>query len=125
MLGRLAQDPAHDVEPVRSAGMRKHRLGRVFGRKARDRRRVDIRRVRQDQVEARALDRGEQIALLQRDAILKAVLVEVARGHFERAGRDVDRLDARIREDARRENGQRTAARAEVEHRGDALQDRR
>ena len=121
MLGRFAKNPAHDVEPVRSAGMRKHRLGRIFGRKIRDRRRVDIRRVRQDQVEARALDRGEQVALLQRDAILKAVLVDVARGHFQRAGRDVDRLDARIGEGARRENGERTAARAEVQHRGDRL----
>ena len=47
------------------------------------------------------------------------MLLEVARGHFERAGRDVDRLDARIGEDARGENGQRTAARAEVERRRD------
>ncbi len=121
MLGRFAKNPAHDVEPVRSAGMRKHRLSRIFGRKICDRRGVDIRGVGQDQVEARALDRGEQIALLQRDAVLKAVLLDVARGHFERAGRDVDRLDARVGEDARGENGERTAARAEVEHRGDRL----
>jgi hypothetical protein len=114
MLRRFAKNPAHDVEPIRSAGMRKHRLSRIFGRKICNRRRVDIRGVRQDQVEARALDRREQIALLQRDAVLKAVLVNVACGHFERAGRDVDRLDARIGKGARRENGERTAARAEV-----------
>src|ERR1700722_19526957 len=51
MLGRLAQYPAHDVQPIRSPCMRHNRLGRIFGRKARDRGCIDIRRVRQDQIE--------------------------------------------------------------------------
>src|ERR1700728_3358874 len=31
VLGRLAQDPAEDVEPVGSAGMGDHWLGGIFG----------------------------------------------------------------------------------------------
>ena len=121
MFGRLAQDAAHDVEPVRSSGMRERRLGRIFRRKVSDCRRVHIRRVRQDQVEAGAFERREKIALLERNAIPQPVLFEVARGHFQRAWREVDRLDARIREDARGEDRERTAARAEVQRRRDAF----
>ena len=56
MRRRLRDDAAHDVEPVHAAGMGHPRLGREFGRKFRERRRVDIRRVGQDQIVAAAPD---------------------------------------------------------------------
>ena len=120
MLGPFAEDPSHDVEPVLSARVRYFRLGRVLGRKARDRPLVDIGRIRQDQVIAGVSDRSEQIALLQRDAVFKPMLFQVALRDFERGGRDVDGHDARIGKDARGENGERSAAGAQIEDGCDA-----
>jgi len=64
ILGAFAHDPAHDVEPVRSAAsMRKPGSGRVFRAESPRNRRGVRQGGSSDQIEARAPLPGKQIAL--------------------------------------------------------------
>lgn len=124
---RLGDDTPHDVHAVVAARERHLGLMAVFGRQLRHRRRVDIRRVRQDHVVARVGLRAEcrqrriQIAAVQRDPVFEAVVAHVDLRDFERIGRQIDRVDFGVRERARREDREAARARAELEHRADLL----
>ena len=62
MFGRLAQDPPHDVEPVRPARMRSLGLRGVFGRKGGQSLGVDVGRIDEDEIIAALFERREEIA---------------------------------------------------------------
>ena len=115
MIRRAAQDAAHNVEPVRSAGMRDPWFGRIFGRKVGERLSVDVRRVGENEVVALALERGEEIALDESHARLKPMLLDIAPGDLERVRREVNGVDQRMGKDTRGEDGERAPASAEVE----------
>jgi len=56
---------------------------------------------------------------VQRHAFRQAVVGDVERGDLERGGREVGRLDARLGEALREEDGEAARARADVRHVGD------
>ena len=72
--------------PSAPAFVREPRLGGVFGRKRRERFGVDIGRIGEDQVVALGAERGEKIALDERDPVGKVVLLDIAPRDLERVG---------------------------------------
>ena len=110
MAGRVGEDPPHEVEAVRAAGVRHEGLGGVFGRKGGHGLSIDIGRVRKDQVVALVSQRLEQIPRKQSDAIDDFMLLDVAPCDRDRARRQVHSVDRGIRKDAGGENSERTAA---------------
>ena len=116
MPRRFGEDAAHQVEPVVARGQRHARLVAVFRRQLRHRLGIDIGRVAQDQVIAPAVQRREEIAAMERDAIAEPMARHVAPRQRQRAGRQVGRIDACARKGERRQDRQATGAGAEIEH---------
>ena len=116
MPRRFGEDAAHQVEPVVARRQRHARLVPVFRRQLRHGAGIDIGRVAQDQVIALALQRREEIAAMERDAIAEPMARHVAPRQRQRAGRQVRGIDARAREGERRQDGEATGAGAEIEH---------
>jgi hypothetical protein len=75
----------------------------------------DIGRIAQDQVVALALDGGEQVGLDRPHAVFERVIGDVAAGHGEGVGRDVDRIDRGIGEGVGHQDRQAAGAGAQVE----------
>ena len=116
---RLGQDAAHDLEPIGAAVVGDPRLGRIFGRKGRQRLGADVGRIGDNEVVALAGVGGEQIGAQQRNALLQSIVAHIALGDGERILRDVARIDRRIRERQGRQNGQATRPRAKIQDRAD------
>ena len=112
-----AQDDAGEVEAVLAGDQRALRLLLEFGGEAS----VDafglVRRIAEDQVELRTLrQRRHGVRLVQRDTFRQLVVGDVERGHFERLRREVGRVDVRLREALREQDGEAARARADVGH---------
>ena len=84
MRFRLVKDAPDDVDPVGAAVEGELRFGTAFARQAAMPSRIDIGRIGDDEVVALAAERLEQIAAVQRDAILQPVFADIARGDRER-----------------------------------------
>jgi hypothetical protein len=110
MPRRLSQDAAHQIEPVVARGQRQARLVTVLGWQARHAARIDIGRVAEDEIVAPAGEGLEEIAAMERDAVVQAMRLDVAAGERQSAGRQIGGGDAGLREDQRRQDGE--AARA-------------
>ena len=83
MLLRLVKQAADDVEPVRPAVERDLRLGAALARQRGHAFGVDIGRIRDDEIVAVVAERLEQIAAIQCQAVVEAVVGDVARGDLE------------------------------------------
>lgn len=114
----VGDDGAHDVEAVLAAGERKARFGGVFRRQLGHGLGVHIGRVRKDEVEALLAERREEIAAMERDAVLETVIGDIALGDLERIGGNVRSVNVGVGK-ARGENGEAPRARAKVENGSD------
>src|SRR2546425_1784498 len=80
----LGEDTPDDIDAVGAAVEGKFGLGAAFARQGGHAFGIDIGRVGDDEVVALAGKRGEQIAAMQRDAILQPVIADIACGDRER-----------------------------------------
>ena len=112
----FAQNPMHDVKPVITAVERHLRLKAAFARQIRHALRIDVRWIADDEIVTRVTQRREQVTVVERDAILKPVVGNVLRRHFQRVLRQVDGIDPRIGEMPARQNREAARAGAKVEH---------
>ena len=112
----LLQDAPDDIEAVGAAVESEFRLGAAFRRQTCHAFRIDIRRVGDDQIIAFAGNRRVQVAAMQRQAILKTKIRNIARGDGERVLGDIDRIDMRVRKGAAGENGQAAGTRTKLQH---------
>jgi hypothetical protein len=84
MIRRFTQNPAHEVQPVGSAGEGECGFGAILSRQTPHRGCAYVRRIGNDQIVAPIRQRGEQIRLEQSNPALEAVLAHVAARDFER-----------------------------------------
>ncbi len=84
MLPGLVEDAPDNIEPVGAAVEGKLRLGAAFARQGGHAVGVDIGRIGDDEIVASVAERLEQVAAVKREAILKAVIADVASGDLER-----------------------------------------
>src|SRR5437588_245976 len=116
MPARLLEDDAHRVQ-ARLAGRERHaRLVPVFRRHTLELTRPHVRRIRHDDIVGGAPERAEVIGLLEQHTTPETVGADVGARHLERRLRDIDRLDAGVRQRPRAGDGDAARARAEIEH---------
>src|SRR5437660_12635684 len=84
VYARVVQDASDDVEAIGAAVERKLRLGAAFPRQRRHALGIHVGRIGDDQVVTRLSERGEQIAMMERNSVLKVVFADIARGYVER-----------------------------------------
>src|SRR5262245_6335137 len=112
----LGQDAPDDVEPVGATVEGERRFNPAFGRQAGHALGIDIGRVGDDEIVALVAKRREEIATVQRDAIVKGVIRNIAGSYSERIFGNVDGVDRGMGEMAGGEDRKAAAAGAEVEH---------
>ena len=116
MPARLLEDDAHRVQ-ARLAGRERHaRLVPVFRRQSLELTRPHVRRIRHDDIVGGAPERAEVIGLLEQYTAPETVGADVGARHLERRLRDIDRIDAGVRQRPRAGDGDAARARAEIEH---------
>src|SRR5437764_811133 len=116
MPARLVEDDAHGAQ-ARLAGRERHaRLVPVFRRQSLELTRPHVRRIRHDDIVGGAPERAEVIRLLEQHTTPETVGADVGARHLERRLRDIDRIDAGVRQRPRAGDGDAARARAEIEH---------
>ena len=101
MIRRLIDDSPHEVETVASSGQSQRGLVPIFVRQAAHRRVRHVRRVADDEVVDAAFEISKEIGLHRSHSVLERVIGDVAFGDRERLGRDVRRVDSRVRKGER------------------------
>jgi len=115
MRAGLRKHAADDLEPVFAAGQRHARLCEILLRQPLHGLLVYIRRIGNDHVVTPAQP-GKQIAADEVHAIAQFVVGHVMRGHLERIGRQVRRVDQGIGKSQREQNGQATRTGAKIQN---------
>ena len=67
---------------------------------------IDVGWIAEDEVVAIGAQRLEEIAAMERNAVAQAMTCHVTTRQGERTGRQIDRVDAGMREDQRRQDGE-------------------
>ena len=114
------QNPPDHRKSVASSVKSQLRLVPAFGRKRGHAFVVDIRRIGDDEIVARGLDRREQIAAQQPNALLQAMVRDISPGDLDRRFGKLDRIDLRLRKAQRSQDRETSRAGAKIEHAGES-----
>lgn len=113
---RGGKDAADEGEPVGAGDQPESRLVPILRRQCLHLRVRRVGWIAHDEIVASAAEPLEQVAADQVDAFFEPVTAHVLGGDFERAGRDVRRIDTRIRKRMRARDGDAAAPGAHVQH---------